>query len=167
MPWRFQLFNLLDEIAEIGNHFRGASGEIDGKNVRVRKPINDPVNGLACHDFSPLRPGVHMAMRTSQIAKFAHIDLKNLRTRATELQTARCQSLSESVYHFNSGLVSGFLKTRLYQVFISSLERPDVIAKFLQNLRSCEGAHAHDAVRIHDLILGNFVFQRTCIDAFL
>src|SRR6266567_7021255 len=68
-----------DEIAEIRNHFRRTPREIDCRNFRVGEPIDNAINRFARHDFLALWTGIHMAMRASQIAKLADIDLKNFR----------------------------------------------------------------------------------------
>ena len=84
MPRRCQRFHALDEIAKIRNHFRRASGEIDDRNVRLREPIDDPINRLSRHDFLALRSSVHMAMHAGEIAKLAHVDLQDFRAPAAE-----------------------------------------------------------------------------------
>jgi hypothetical protein len=43
-------------------------------------------------------------MHTGEIAKLAYIHLKDLWTRAAKLQTTQRESLSKSIYHFNSPL---------------------------------------------------------------
>ena len=59
---RAQRFYLLDELAEVRNHFRRAPGRIDCRNLSAREPIDDPINRLAGHDFFALRTSVHVTM---------------------------------------------------------------------------------------------------------
>ena len=84
MPrWR-ERFHAFDEIAKIRNHFRRATGKIDNRYLGLCQPIDDPIDGLARHDFPALWSSVHMAMCASEIAKLAEINLKNFRASATE-----------------------------------------------------------------------------------
>jgi hypothetical protein len=70
-------FHSLNEIAEIGNHFRRAAGKIDGRDFSVREPIDDAVDGLACHDFLPFRPGIYVAMHAGEIAELPDVHLQH------------------------------------------------------------------------------------------
>ena len=56
-------FYLLDEIAEVRNHFRRATGKIDRRNLGAREPIDDAINRLAGYDFFALRTSVHVTMQ--------------------------------------------------------------------------------------------------------
>src|SRR5438105_14039069 len=98
MPRRCQRFHALDEIAKIRNHFRRASCEIYDRNVRVRKPIDDPISRLSRHDFLALRPGVHMAMHAGEIAKLAHVDLQDFRAPAAKRERTFGKPLGESIH---------------------------------------------------------------------
>ena len=86
MMWRggVERFQSLDEIFEIGNHFRRAAGQIDRGDIRLRQPIDHAIDRLARHDFLALRPGVHVAMDAGEIAKLADVDLQNLRLRVPQ-----------------------------------------------------------------------------------
>ena len=66
-----------DEIAEVRNHFRRAAGKIDGRDFSVREPIDDAVDGLACHDFLPFRPGIYVAMHAGEIAELPDVHLQH------------------------------------------------------------------------------------------
>ena len=81
---RTQLFYLLDEIAEVGNHFRRSTRKIDRWNFGVREPIDDPVDGLTRHDFLPLRPGVHVTMHAGEVAKLSHVHLQHFSLGVTQ-----------------------------------------------------------------------------------
>ena len=84
MPrWR-ERFHPFDEIAKIGNHFRRATGKIGNRYLGLCQPIDNPIDGLACHDFPALWSSVHMAMCAGEIAELAQVDLKNFWTSATE-----------------------------------------------------------------------------------
>src|SRR5439155_3384816 len=79
-------------------YFRRAGGKIDNWNVGLGEPIDNAVNRLARHDFFALRPRVHVAMHAGEIAKLAHVDLKNLRSRTAQLQTFSAESISKAVH---------------------------------------------------------------------
>ena len=81
--WR-EFFRAFDEVAKIGNHLRRATGKIDNRNLGPGQPIDDPIDGLAGHDFFALRSGVYVAMHAGEIAKLAYVDLENLGVRTTE-----------------------------------------------------------------------------------
>ena len=98
MARRLQAFRPFDEIAKIGNHFRRAAGEIDSCNIDLRQPINDSVDCLAGHDFLAFRSSVHMTMHASQVAKLAHVHLKNFRASAAELQTFGEKPIGEAIH---------------------------------------------------------------------
>jgi hypothetical protein len=93
-----QLFHSLNEIAKIGNHLRRAAGEVDGRNIRVGQPFDDVINGLTGHDLLALRPRVHVTVHANEIAKPAHVHLKDLRTRAAKRKRMRIQFLSEAIH---------------------------------------------------------------------
>ena len=50
------------------------------------------------HDLFALRPGVHMAMHAGEIAKLAHIDLKNVGSRTTKRDRLFGQLVRETVH---------------------------------------------------------------------
>src|SRR5712691_8735279 len=98
MPGRLQVFHSLNEITKIEDHFRRAAGQIDSWNLGFREPIDDPINCVPRHDFLALWPSVHVAMHAGEIAEFAHVDLKNFRTRATKHDVVLSKAFSKSVH---------------------------------------------------------------------
>ena len=98
MPGRMQLFHSLNEIAKIGNHLRRTAGEVDDWNVGLCQPIGDPIDCLTGHDLLALRPRVHVTVHAGEIAKLAHVHLKDLRTRAAKRERMRIQFLSEAIH---------------------------------------------------------------------
>src|SRR6266850_8412313 len=79
MTWWGQRFQALNQITEVGDHFRCASSEINRRNISLRQPVNQSVRGLSRHNFLSLRTGVYMTMDASKIAKLADIDLEDFR----------------------------------------------------------------------------------------
>src|SRR5204863_3532405 len=98
MTGRSHRFHLLDKIAKIGNHLRRAASEIDNWDVSVCEPLNDTVDCLAIHDFLSLWAGVHVTMHAGEIAKLAHIDLKNFSTSTTKRDRPLRQLLRKMIH---------------------------------------------------------------------
>ena len=138
MTWRPQFFHALDEITKIGNHFRRATGEINGANVRLRQPIDDPINCLARHDFLALRSGVHMTMHADQIAKLTNVDLKNLGTRAAKREMTFGNCLGESIHH-KSGETSAIATAEKFISFYARWSKSGCIDESCSLLGDSDG----------------------------
>src|SRR4029078_3898597 len=111
---------MLHEITKIGNHFRRTTGKVNGWNLRVRQPIDNSINCFASHDLFALRPGVHMTMHAGQIAKLAHVNLKNFRSRTTKRDRLLAQLVRETVHRKNS------VATIAIRAFVSGVCRETV-----------------------------------------
>ena len=72
------------------NHLRRAAGEIDRRDTGFSEPIKNPINRLAGHDFLSSWPRVHVTMNARQIAKLAHVHLKNFWTPTAERDRPLC-----------------------------------------------------------------------------
>src|SRR4029450_8428995 len=107
-------------MAEIWNHFRRAAGEIDSGSLSLCEPIDDPIYSLMRHDLLALRPGVHMAMHAGEIAKLAHVDLKNFRARPAQRHRVFSQPLRETI-HAN---ISKRRHRSIYRLLLSSRCNP-------------------------------------------
>ncbi len=94
---RGERFQALDQILEVGNHFRRAAGQIDRWDVGFREPVDYPIDRFAGHDFLALRPSVHMAVNAGEIAEFADIDLQDLRSSVTQGKGVLDQFARETV----------------------------------------------------------------------
>ena len=84
MARRHERCHSFEEVTEIGNHFWRAAGKIDNRYLGLCQPIDNPIDGLARHDFPALWSSVHMAMCAGEIAELTHVDLKNFWTSTTE-----------------------------------------------------------------------------------
>src|SRR5215468_2573091 len=93
-----KFFYSLDKITKIRNHFWRAAGKIDNWDVCLCKPIDDPVDCVARHDLLPLWPRVHVTMHAGEIAKLAHVDLKNFGTSTTQRQRVLHQFLRKPIH---------------------------------------------------------------------
>ena len=82
--------------------------QVDRRDVRLRQPIDEPIDRRARHDFLPLRPGVHVAMNASEVAKLADVDLEDLSLRVAERQAVLRQLARETVV---GGEVHRFLRS--------------------------------------------------------
>src|SRR5437773_286692 len=47
VAWRLELSYSLNEVAKIGNHFGRPARQIDGGNIGLRQPIDNPIDCLA------------------------------------------------------------------------------------------------------------------------
>ena len=54
--------------------------------LRASKPFEDPIDCLPADDLFALRSRVHVAMNAGEIAKFAEVELKDLRASTRERQ---------------------------------------------------------------------------------
>ena len=87
----------MDQILEVGNHFRRAAGQIDRRDVGFREPVDHPIDRFAGHDFFTLRSGVHMAMNADEVAELADIDLQDLRSSVAQGKGVLDQFARETV----------------------------------------------------------------------
>src|SRR6266850_6662267 len=97
MTWWGQRFQALNQITEVGDHFRCASSEINRRNISLRQPVNQSVRGLARHDFLSFRTGVHMTMDASKIAKLADINLEDFSLGVAQGQRMLCELARETI----------------------------------------------------------------------
>src|SRR5437868_11267418 len=81
------------EVTKIGNHLRRAASQIDNRDIGLAQPVNDSVDGFSRHDLLAFRPGVHMAMHTSEVAKLADVNLQDLGLGAAQLKAFGSQSV--------------------------------------------------------------------------
>ena len=87
-----------DDMAEVGDHFRRAAGEIERGNVGRGEPVDDAIHGFARDDFLALRASVHMAVHAGQVAELADVHLQNLRARAAQREAAIGERGGEAVH---------------------------------------------------------------------
>src|SRR5215475_5216281 len=110
------------EMAKIRNHFRCTTGEVNCWNFGVRQPIDNPIDRLVRHDLFALRPGVHMAMHASEIAKLTQIYLQNLWARTAERERTCGKCLSESI-HYKSAAIAAVATGREIHIIFPLLRR--------------------------------------------
>jgi hypothetical protein len=72
---------LFDEPEEIGIHFGGPAGQIDGGDAVALDGAETMLHRRAGHDLGALRAGIHVAMGASLVAHLAEVDLENVDTR--------------------------------------------------------------------------------------
>jgi hypothetical protein len=66
------------EPAEIGVHFRRATGDIDGVYIQMRERRKTFLHSLSGHDLPAVRSGVDMTVGASLITHFSNVDLEYL-----------------------------------------------------------------------------------------
>ena len=137
----------VDEIAKVGNHFRRTAREIDGGNISLGQPIDDPIDGLARHDFSALWPCVHVTMHARQIAKLADVHLKNLRMASTQVYAFRRESFRKPVHLLQASSstqlvdqlapfnIKVHVDAMIISIIVPTLNEAGLIQPFLAHLR--------------------------------
>lgn len=75
---------LLHEVAKVGDHFRCATSQVDGRNRSGFDPLKDFIDGLALHHFFTPRACTDMAMKTGEITDSADVELEDFDCTAVE-----------------------------------------------------------------------------------
>ena len=96
-----------DEVLEIGDHFRGPTGEVHDINWVRLEPIEDVVYGISGHDFPASGAGIDVAMGAGEVTEFPYIELKDGGIRPAECKVLRLNELGKRNLSHGGGVISG------------------------------------------------------------
>src|SRR6516225_1762673 len=170
MPGRQERFYSLNEITKVGDHFRRATAKIDGWDVSLCEPDNDVIDCLARHNFLALRAGVHVAMHTGEVAKLAHVHLKNFWPPAAQRNRMLRKLLSETI-HLESTATAAVaasavcFRGRVVIMPLGFFWMPQRSARAIERLRFLERNIANWIDELEEFSIRRFLIKVVCLIA--